>query len=218
MPYRGAVAGTGSDNSVEVSFTGAQVGDKMLAFILTTASAATITSVPAGWAQMMERSPSGFKLWLFHKNCASGENLAPVWGLSQSTGWLGDSWFGPAGDSPVITGADNTGLSALAVSGVAPADGCTVVTYRAVDTGTAGQGRTWTVTGTPTPSGQTERIDTGGTTAYRVLADEVLTATSGTSISRTGTVTGGATPISGIQILLPPVPAVANPSFFLSAH
>lgn len=213
MGYRAfQAAGGSSASAIGVVPAGVVDGDAEFAFILATASSTTITTAPTGWALVRELSPSGFKAWLYERTGGrqSGDSNNPTWVLSGSTGWTCDIWVGP-GIRNAENGAVNTGANALAVAVTPSVADATIITWRGADTGTGGEGRTWTVTGTPTPVGLTERTDSNDSTAYRVVADDVLAGGSGVSTSRTCTITGAATPLAGFAIALaPPVTVVTG--------
>lgn len=218
MPFRAFSPSTGVSANATGALSGTtQVGDIQLAFVLATLSSVTITTVPSGWSLVRALTPTGFKTWVYSRVRQAGDTTAPVWAMSASNGWSVDIWSGygqdPTNPINVHNGNVATGTSAVSAAVTPTVADCMIVSHFGADTGTGGQGRTFTVSGSPTPSGLTERVDVGADTFYRVVADDQLVGQSGVSVTRTGTVTGGTTPLAGLVVAIAPAPVVATGSF-----
>lgn len=215
VTYRADSTNTG----VSSSATGAvsaevQVGDIQIASIIATSSGTTITAAPSGWTLIRGNTPTGFRTFQYWKVRASGDTSSPAWTLSGNDGWGVDIWAGSGQHSTspinVQNGAVNTSSNSLAVSVTPTVADCMLLMYGAVETGTGGQGRTWTQT-----AGMTERIDATFDTYYRCLADQALTGGSGTAQSRTATVTGSTANLSVHLVAIAPAPAATATGSFM---
>lgn len=205
--FRAASTATGTDNTAEgVTPTNTRQGDVQVAFLTSTSSSFTVSSVPTGWTLLQANDTvADFTAWSYWKTYQAGDP-APTWTLSGSGNWAIDivAYSGCDPSSP-INGSNLTvaaASNAVSSGSVIPSSpNCMVVVHGAVDA-TSGT-RTWTESGS-----MTERLDQVDNQLYRVLADELLSGGSGVSVSRTLTVTDTAQDMSGLIVVLTPTQAV----------
>lgn len=176
--------------------TGTADADWLLAWVVADGTS-RISSVPSGWAQVVDASDSGpdGQTAILYSKIASGEPASWDWGLTGGCDWIVivGAWSGRnTGGSLVSQGTTNTSSNAtpisMALTGITAASGDDLAWFGQLDK----QGGTDVWSWTASPASHTERQDQDVTWVASTLHTQ-----DNVSAGATGTMTGTATRSSG---------------------
>lgn len=210
VAYRSHASTTGTDATAEGTIpAGTQVGDVMIAFLMHSASTATVSTGASGWDGSLEPdpNPADFSARFYFRVFQAGD-ANPTWTWSAAGNWTVDilSYSGADTGAPINAhiGEQIAAANSIVLGAITPnVNDCTLVGVGMTDATSA---KTWTESDTPN-----ERIDQGDNQQRRAVADWQLSGGSGIGVSRTFTMDGTSGDMAGFLLAIAPAVGAATP-------